>query len=542
MADQYGSGGFRFGLLLLCICACAAGQEQPVLRVTTRLVEIHVIANDHRGQPVRDLTKDDFILKDRGKPQQIRFFSMETAGQRGRAPAEQLPPGVYTNIVQGGATPRAVTLVLFDRLNTSLRNQMYAREELLKFLSKSGPDEPIALFSLDSDLRQIWDFQASAKRRAAMAAAAGGDSSALFRTGEIPRGLEPHHDVVRPEDDLMTPAELRVKEVTTLVRVDRTLRALNWIAGYLSHFRGRKNLIWISDGFPLSIGYKTEQIMDFRPKREDFSYRVDSVAHALTDANVVVYPVDARGLFGVPMANAASDAVYGPEGTHTPYEMRSAHATMRQLADGTGGRFFSGSNLSNEDIRQAIDDAAVVYVLGYQPSDDKWDGLYRPIEVSVKRDGVKLRHRKGYYAFREEEEKVREASLMEACQSPAATSISLIGSATPVAGSCRLQIVTMVEARHVTLTAKGDRWQGNLDILIAQQDVRGNSLSFVKFSLALDLTEEQYQYGLAYGMRVVRVLEATPSATRLCVAVQDRPSGKLGTLSIPLAARNSEFE
>ena len=64
-------------------------QEQPALRVTTRLVEVNVIVQDRAGQPVSDLTRDDFVVLDKGREQPIAFFSKESAATP-RAP--WLPP------------------------------------------------------------------------------------------------------------------------------------------------------------------------------------------------------------------------------------------------------------------------------------------------------------------------------------------------------------------------------------------------------------------------------------------------------------------
>src|SRR5580700_7634858 len=73
---------------VLC-CTCAASAQQPeetVLRVTTRLVQVSVVAHDPDGNPIRDLTRDDFTLTDHGRPQPISVFSVQVA-----EPAESTP-------------------------------------------------------------------------------------------------------------------------------------------------------------------------------------------------------------------------------------------------------------------------------------------------------------------------------------------------------------------------------------------------------------------------------------------------------------------
>src|SRR5437773_948276 len=53
--------------------------EAPAIRVTTRLVQVNVVVVDKKGEPVRDLTKEDFALFDKRQEQTIQFFSKESS-------------------------------------------------------------------------------------------------------------------------------------------------------------------------------------------------------------------------------------------------------------------------------------------------------------------------------------------------------------------------------------------------------------------------------------------------------------------------------
>src|SRR5260370_40634019 len=72
-------------------------QPEVVLKATTRLVQVSVLVQRH-GQPVADLKKEDFQLRENGKPQKIDLFSVE-ATDKATLPkaASPLPPGIYTN-------------------------------------------------------------------------------------------------------------------------------------------------------------------------------------------------------------------------------------------------------------------------------------------------------------------------------------------------------------------------------------------------------------------------------------------------------------
>ena len=67
---------------MACLCAlgvAGVAQGPPTLRVTTHLVQINLVAHDKKGQPVADLTRDDFVLVDQGQPQKISIFSVESS-------------------------------------------------------------------------------------------------------------------------------------------------------------------------------------------------------------------------------------------------------------------------------------------------------------------------------------------------------------------------------------------------------------------------------------------------------------------------------
>ena len=119
--------------------------QTAVLRTTTRLVQLNVIVQNKNGQVVRGLNKDDFVLLDNGKPQNIALFSNETmeghsSNSTELASAAALPPDVFGNRVHHHEeVPGSVTVILFDALNTSFKDQAYAKKQILAFLRQLQP-------------------------------------------------------------------------------------------------------------------------------------------------------------------------------------------------------------------------------------------------------------------------------------------------------------------------------------------------------------------------------------------------------------------
>src|SRR5580704_2332340 len=105
-----------FGLAAIAVAARDVPQG-PAIGVSTRLVEVGVIARDKNG-PVADLTINDFVVLDRGKPQKISVFSIESRDCAAQ-PRQPLPQNTFSDVPQYGiSTPRSITIVLLDNLNT----------------------------------------------------------------------------------------------------------------------------------------------------------------------------------------------------------------------------------------------------------------------------------------------------------------------------------------------------------------------------------------------------------------------------------------
>ena len=128
-------------LMAACLPAQETQPSQPlVLKSTTRLVQVSVIVDDNKGQPVADLKKEDFQIKVSGKVQPIRVFAMDSATASTGNPAlahsdRPLPPNVFTNRLEINAgVPSGVTIILLDERNTRLADLIYAKAQVVRYL------------------------------------------------------------------------------------------------------------------------------------------------------------------------------------------------------------------------------------------------------------------------------------------------------------------------------------------------------------------------------------------------------------------------
>src|SRR5437763_11883670 len=143
-----------------------AGGTDSVLKATTRLVIVDVVATNGKGEPVSDLRPQDFKVLENGKQQEVRVFDFQHPGQATASSAlphssfslpAKVPPNVVTNL-PSYKSASALNIVLLDVLNTAVPRQSQAREALTRFLEELPPHQPIAVYLLGDNLRLVQDF------------------------------------------------------------------------------------------------------------------------------------------------------------------------------------------------------------------------------------------------------------------------------------------------------------------------------------------------------------------------------------------------
>src|SRR5579863_7975116 len=145
-------------LLALTALIFNAQNPSPVIRTSVRLVQVNVVVHGKNGAAVGDLTRNAFVLTERGKLRPVSVFSVGTAGDRVKGDTP-LPQNTFSNRQSraGGSAPN-VTIVLFDGLNTKFEDQAYAKSEIVKFLKTVDPKDRVAIYILDRKLRVLCDF------------------------------------------------------------------------------------------------------------------------------------------------------------------------------------------------------------------------------------------------------------------------------------------------------------------------------------------------------------------------------------------------
>jgi len=526
--------------------------QAPAIKVTTRLVQVSVVVHNKKGEPVRDLTKDDFELFDKGQEQKIAFFT--------KASSESLPtnlpplaPGVvsnrFTNFTSKGEKhlapiPTSLTVILLDGLNTAFTDQHYAREGLIKFLNQLQPGDRVAIYTLTNGLRVLHDFTSDTESLlAALAKHRNQDSSALSASS--------YEDANTGDDNLDAFLDRSNEQIANFYqarRVQVTLQALETISRHLAGMPGRKNLIWLSGSFPAIVGERLDALpsQDF----QNFSDEIQRALRTLNDIGVAIYPVDARGLMGVftTMPSMSPERRGGARGGRgmAPMDRRAQNqilqtqGTMRDLADRTGGRAFMNTNDITGAIRSAMDDARVTYELAYTPTHEQWDGKFREIKVRLKRPGLEARYRKGYFAYPENpsDPKLRSAILREAASTPlVSTGLTLLATVaeqpTPQNPHALLRLILDPHEVAFSIGADG-KHEATLDLLAVVFDDAGKALHQVARTAQIRFEDGPFAQLLKEGIAVNLDSEAPPKGIRVRVVVNDASTGSVGSVDLML--------
>ena len=522
--------GSRFvpGIAALCALAWTVPAEAQVLQVTTHLVEVSVVAQGKSGGPAAGLTQEDFVLLDEGRPQQIAFFRSE-ASRAERSTVRPLPPNVFSNKLD--AAPDGATVILFDGLNTRLPDQAYAQQQILKFMRQLKPEDHVALYVMGRGPRVLQDFN---RDTSALVNALADCKAAAAASLEAPM-YDPAVGAPAHFEAWLGELAFGLYDYYGKDRAFRTVRALIAIANHLESVAGRKNLIWVSGSFPVSIGGGSILASQKLAMGErDASPEIERAVRAFSKANLAIYPVDARGLI------AAQEYV----GSLMQPELRNPDtaefATMQMLADRTGGRAFYNNNDLAAAFRRAADDARMTYVLGYYPSHKDWKGKFRKIEVEVKRPGVELHYRRGYFAQPDEpvDSKYRERVLEAALWNPMdATGLGLTVQVTPKTAGA-LDLALQITSRDITFRRKDDRWECGLDTWLVQLDHKEKQVKTDARVNNLRLDQATFDRAKeAGGLVLMERLSPAPDARLLRVLVRDVTSGALGSLTVPLRNR-----
>jgi hypothetical protein len=290
----------------------------------------------------------------------------------------------------------------------------------------------------------------------------------------------------------MANVELRAVEMAqNLERSQRgnsSLFALFALARQQQRLAGRKAIVYLSEGLEV-------------PNQLEPLYR--SVVSEANRANLSVYSVDARGLLTTSDNDAARrDLRKSMETVRRQVQSRGGRAVTREdvlagevaedaitlnvqgmlgaLSESTGGRLIANSNDVRTGLDRALADMAGYYEVTYDPQLTAFDGAFRRVSVKVRRPGISVQSREGYFALPPGEGSVDfpwELPLLKALTStPPPRDFETHASAYhfgPERGEVRHTLVAEVPLERLSFEGRGGTRKAHFSVLAVVRDAQG---------------------------------------------------------------------
>jgi VWFA-related protein len=386
-----------------------AQQPQPVFRAGVNFVRVDVIVNDNKGEPVTNLTQADFEVLEDGKPQtveQFRLIRVDGNPRPGDPPPRELRNRIDEEIEISKDDVRLFVFFM-DDYHVRLGNSISVKEPLTRFVqTQIRPNDVVGIMYPLTPLDGITFTRNPATI-----------ISAIER-------FEGRKFDYRPRNLFEEQYARAPSEIVEQIRNQVVMTALRGLSSRLGGLReGRKAIIYVSEGLtamlppqlrvadaslgPLSSPIPRSPMTGENSTREetaaffaqsDLYSQMRDVFTAANRNNAAIYALDPRGL--TPFEFGIDEAV-GPNQDRRTLQM--TQDTLRSLADETDGRAIVNRNDLLPGLAQIVKDSSYYYLLGYNSTLAPSDGKFHEITVRLKRRGLDVRARKGYWALTAED-------------------------------------------------------------------------------------------------------------------------------------------
>jgi VWFA-related protein len=374
----------------------------PTFPSAVDLVTVDAVVLDGKGQPVRGLTRDDFVLTEDGRPLTLATFEAV------EAPAEPIAPAgvddaaaIATNVAP--PAPGRAYAVLVDDVWIPPLDLPAVGEALRTFLERSvRSGDQVSLASTSGDLHWRARLPEGREDLLAVVSSITGRARAQVGQPEIFADNRPArsreemarlpslesmseyqaHRLVRAAATGLTGAIAQEVDLRRRARMKRTHAALRREIEALWNVVGRKSLFLVTQGF----------IQDSGPEQQETT----RIAH---ESNVAIYFLDARGLLLTPGMSAADAGAPDPSRVVESLVELDVHDTAgsQDLASDTGGYSVRNTNDLAAGMERITSESRVFYMLGFHPPPGKAPGEWRKLRIAVRRSGLTVRGRRGYW-------------------------------------------------------------------------------------------------------------------------------------------------
>jgi len=534
--------------------------ESPTLSVETNLVEVAVTVRDRGGKAVGGLTRDDFQILDRRRPQRITFFSEERAEgvtpvadnaaveQRLATTASLPPDGPLV-----APHPRSLAL-FFDDTHSGVGGFDRARRAAQKLIADGlRPGDRVGIFTASGSVTV--DFTADAKSLlAALAALRRYTDQGVRGFRDCPKltAYQAYAIATRMDPRARDIAALEVRACAPQTPWEEALQiaqaagdsgwdylrpesfaALDTLANVvhrLSAAPGTRVLLMISPGF---VTAGMEQ-------------RRSAITDACLRSHIVINALDDEGLAG--SGADLAESLGAPAGPRAEWAARTSAlrnqvvtAFLADAAAATGGRFLHNTNDLEGSLRTLSARPEISYLLGFQPS-GKPDGTYHELKVTVAHAGAyAVSARPGYFAAPAEPVETAQQRIDRAVASgdsldQLAATVKV--SAAPAdAGHCRIQVVIALDARQLPFRVRDGASLQQITFVTVLEDTEGRFLRGKQSEMELSLSSATLASMRATGLKAAASFMVPKGAYRIREVVREAVQNRLAASTTAVEAR-----
>jgi len=539
--------------------------EPATFKTRVNLVLVPVVVRDRNGRAVTGLTKDDFRLFDKGKPQEISRFTVETLAKP--TPIPETNPLEAANPLAKtpeGIVPDRFIAYLFDDVHLDVGDLMQARNAAQKHMNNElRPSDRAAVFTTSGqtvldftddltklhevlftlkphpiarigiqDCPDIGYYQANQIINVEGGANNGGPAARAAIQETI---ICLHLD---PQSAASAPSIVDGKARSVLSQGDQetrvSLSVLMDVVRRMSAMPGQRVIVLSSGGF-LTLAEHQAQLTD--------------VLDRAVRGNIIINTLNARGLYTDssldPSKRTISLDAQRVKSMLNRQEDMLMDGFLAELAAGTGGRYFHNNNDLGEGFHELAAPPEVYYLLGFQPQNLKLDGAFHAIKVTLAaKADITLQARRGYYAPRhlEDPEQTAEREIQEALFSreelrdiPVELHTQFFKSGANLATAT---VLAHLDLRHVKFREVENRNVGHLLVMSGLFDRNGNFIKGLRKTIDFNLRPETLQRRLDSGITVRSSIEVEPGTYVVRLIVRDSDGQTMsainGVVDIPL--------
>jgi len=543
------------GLALVALATATFAQDAPrpskvVETVRVDVVNVDVVVLDKDGNPVGDLTRDDFEIREDGRRVELSNFA-RFDGAPSAAPAAPGEAPLPVPLDPESDPHRLRLVVVFDNFFTSVPGRLRALNRLEPFLDEvlagnaevmivsAGRRMGVALpfTSNPDDVRQV-------ARRVAQAttetAAREGQST------ELARQFEDALAEGRETDGLELQAEAFGLEEFGEVRA--LLEMLGNVVDALAGLEGRKAIVFVSDGFPVRPG-DSPLFRNTVQSRYDVYGDLADLTRRANGNRVVFHALRPSGL-QAPVVGVESSALPGSRGGRdAAYDRARIDRTANErsglvdLATATGGRVLFEGNRIEAFLDEVASDLRTYYSLGYRRDVAADRTRYRKIDVRVNRKGVRVLTRKGDFSKSSDqavEDRIRSAVLLGRASDPIGLTI-ITDKAVPLPdGRFRVPVLVPVPLDRIALLPRGNELAGGFRLRVGTLSSKGQMDPIRDFGYDVVVPASRMTEGDAPTYPAMFTLELPAGRVHLAIGLADDHGADLAIATTAFTLKRPE--